>query len=221
MRSRVALPARLQRVALRPRPQRGHLREPARRMRREHGLHGGTVGRARKPGHRLDQRQKGLADAVMIQALAVRDPHLPRGRAASAKSLRERALADAGLAGHEHELALAGRAPARSAAERLHFDRAADQRRSGIGAARREHRTYRRPASPAPSGGSRAGVASRCSADGGHRRRATCRSSWMQEVSASSLTAQAVPDPVEQLLLGDQLLRRDRPAWRAPRRRAA
>jgi hypothetical protein len=63
----------------------------------------------REPRQRFNQWKIGLADAVMVEALAVRNHGSMGGSQLFQKGFDERALADAGLAGHKHDLT-----PARS-----------------------------------------------------------------------------------------------------------
>ena len=98
---------RLQRAAFGARPQRRHLRKPTRRLAREDRLHGQPVRRAGKPCQCLDQWQIRLANAMMLEALAERDPDAVSAPQSLYKGVEERALADAGVAGHEHHLAAA------------------------------------------------------------------------------------------------------------------
>ena len=115
---------------------------------------------------------------MMIEALAMRDLHgTAIGRSQLfQKGIGQRALADAGLAGHEHDLTLArqrqAEAPFEAPPVRPPARPAATARGAGIAGGGCGSLAARRPASPAPSTDSRAGAGSRYSAGGGHRRRA-------------------------------------------------
>ena len=150
-----------------------------------------AVGAAGKPRQRFDQRQVGLADAVMIEALAMGDPDTAAADSGFEERFGQRALADAGLAGHEDRSDAGPPAPrAKRAAKLRHLGGAPDEpRRLGHGprCCRIAHDSALR--SPAPSAGSRAGAGSRCKRGRRASSPSAPRSSWMQEVSASSLTA--------------------------------
>ena len=164
-----APPARV----VRSRPQRGHLGEPAWRMGRENGPDTGAFGRGAEAGQGFDQGQIGLADAMMSQALPVGDFHgtaiEPVGEGVDERSCRCRARPSRTRSG-------AGpTAPGRSAFRGPPFRPAAppaSTARMDVRAALRQAWRRRSPASPAPSGDSRGGAASRCSEGGARRRRA-------------------------------------------------
>jgi len=82
-----------------------HLQQPGRRAARELGDPALATGAPAETVDRLEQRQIGLARAVLRWALTARDPHLARGADLAQEDVDQRGLADARLAGDEEHLA--------------------------------------------------------------------------------------------------------------------
>ena len=57
--------------------------------------------------NRIEDRQIGLGHPVLRQALPAADPHGTVGRDGASEAFKQGGLADTGLSGHEHHLALA------------------------------------------------------------------------------------------------------------------
>ena len=176
-------------------------------MGRENGPDMSAFSRGAEAGQGFDQRQIGLTNAMMIQALALSDVH---GTAIEpvGEGVDERALTDAGLACHEHDLALARQRQAEALFEVRHFGPPPDQPRpSGWmrerccgklgGVAHRRHRHHQSIATPMP-----------CLDIARAARVVAERLSQFLDAGGERVVAdrKAAPDLVEQLPLGDELL---------------
>ena len=199
--------ARFHRAALRPRPKRRHLCEPAWRVCREDDLDGAVIGRAGKPGQSLDQRQIGLAHAMMIETLALRDPHaVPIERVR--KGAGERTFADAGFAGHEHHLAPARQRSVEATLKLLHLRRPPDElrwigRSAGKCSRRLTDFCHLRDRHHQPIAAPVQGLDVLRPAGIVAERAPQLLDAGGQRIVADCKTA---PDPVEQFLLGDERL---------------
>ena len=130
--ARGALELALQRCAAVLADEPGHLHEPARRHAAQRLDEGRPAGAARERAERLEHRQVRLAAAEVVEALAARDAH--RRLDPREPRVDQRRLADAGLAGHEHHLALRRRAPGPAVlVERRERVVAADERQPADG----------------------------------------------------------------------------------------
>ena len=84
-------------------------------------------GLAQQSPERLEDRQIRLRRPVVLEARAARDQQVRIGRGAGQKRVEHRGLADAGFAGEEHELTLAGARALESVLELREHSVAADQ----------------------------------------------------------------------------------------------
>ena len=81
------------------------MRRPARGLSGKNCFYCGSVVLTGKARDGLDQREVGLARAMLVEALAVRDPDRLPGVQLLQKAIGQRALADTRLSGQEDELA--------------------------------------------------------------------------------------------------------------------
>ena len=92
-------------LAIGRRDDRWHLHQPHRRLRAQH-VSDLRIVEAQLP-NRVQDGQVRLAHPVLLQTLPVADPHRAVGRDALHEGFDQRRFADAGLSGHEHDLAVA------------------------------------------------------------------------------------------------------------------